>query len=314
LAADDLGVRSTQTVDAATGARLARSDGSPQIRGRSPQPPPAAPPSAFSGIVRTLQRRRVALAILAVASVIAALSRHVLHLRIATFVEPPMIVCGFLLIVWAMLAARARATQIGLLDAQAVRLAHAVTGFGGRVEAWLVATLQAEELEAEALRRAVVDRHTALVAAVRAHLAGRDPHDDTVVQAMTREKERKGRHGAALLLHFGTLQREALAEAQRRGFLGEARLLALDDALVTLSTVTPIDTTPRATSPIALALTVFTTAYTALLVLGASQRLMVVATGSLAGLALITFEAFASAPITAEDDPRSSTLASIIEG
>ncbi len=292
----------------------------------------------FATLLRTLARRRVALAVFAVAVVVAALSRHVLHIPFARFTEPPMIVAGFVLGLWALLTMRARSAKIAALEAQAVRLADAVQGFGGRIEAWLVATLQTDELEAEALRRALVDRHTALVAAIRAHLSGRDPHDDTVVHAMTREKERKGRHGAALLLHLGTLQREAIAEAQRRGFLGEVRLLALDDALCTLSTVTPIASSPASQAPSAaghgqpfgpsagghgqpfgpsaggLALCVLTAAWASLQVLGSSQRLMVVAAGALAGITLIAFEAFASAPITADDDPRIKTLASVIEG
>ena len=281
----------------------------------------------FAMLLRTLARRRVTLAIFAIAVVVAALSRHVLHIPFARFTEPPMIVAGFVLGLWALLTMRARSAKIAALEAQAVRLADAVQGFGGRIEAWLVATLQTDELEAEALRRALVDRHTALVAAIRAHLSGRDPHDDTVVHAMTREKERKGRHGAALLLHLGTLQREAIAEAQRRGFLGEVRLLALDDALCTLSTVTPIASSPASQARSAaglgqpfgpsaggLALCVLTAAWASLQVLGSSQRLMVVAAGALAGITLIAFEAFASAPITADDDPRIKTLASVIEG
>ena len=63
MAADDLGVRSTQTVDAATGARLSRSDG-PQVRGRSVQPPATPPLSPIAGVLRALQRRRVAFAII----------------------------------------------------------------------------------------------------------------------------------------------------------------------------------------------------------------------------------------------------------
>ena len=275
------------------------------------------PLSSLSGLVHTLRRRRIAWSILAVAVVVAALSRHVLHIPFARFTEPPMIVAGVVLAIWAMMTMRARRAKLAVLEAQAVRLADAAQSFGGRVEAWLVATVQPDELEAEALRRAIVDRHTALVAAIRAHLGGRDPHEDTVVQAMTREKELKGRHGAALLLHLGTLQREAIAEAQRRGFLGEARLLALDEALFTLSTVAPITSmrgySHTSTPPADLALGALSAAYAALLVLGSSQRLMAVAAGTLAGVALLAFEAFASAPLSADDDPRVQALASVIE-
>jgi len=253
-----------------------------------------------------LRRRAVALAVVGLALVVAALSRHVLGLQLPRIHEPPLILCGLTLAGWALFALGWRTTRARTLAHEAASLRAHALGFGARVEAWLVAANASDELEAEALRRAVLDRHTALVAALRAHLAGRDPSEDHVVQAMTRPAERHGRHQAALLLHLATLQREALAEAQRRGFLGEARLLALDDALHALSTAHPLE--PRRTALPERALALLMPTYASLMLLLSSQRLTLVLAAALAALTLVALEAFASEPIA---DPRVEVLTTL---
>jgi hypothetical protein len=251
-------------------------------------------------------RRRHGLAAFAVALVAAALSGHLLHLPLAHMTAAPQLALVVVTVAWSVLVAQARVRQREALEREATRLADAAHDFGVRAEAWLTASVQGDELEAEALRRAVVDRHTALVAGVRAHLEGLDPHDDNVVQAMTRETERKGRHGQAVLLHLAALQREALAECQRRGLLGEARLFALDEQLTTLSGVRPFSPEPPTAAERALAIVTATAA--CVLVLGASERLSTTLVGALAGLGLLAFEAVASSPLGA--DPRIARLAS----
>lgn len=257
--------------------------------------------------VRHLVRRRaVTLALVGLALGVAALSGHVLHLAMPRLYEPPILLGGLGLVAWAALSLHRRTTRLATLGREAERLRVAALGFGARVEAWLVPATSTDELEAEALRRAVVDRHTALVAALRAHLAHAEPSEDHVVQAMTRANERHGRHGAALLLHLATLQREALAEAQRRGFLGEARMVALDDALLTLSTTAPLPAHRPALPERVLAVLAPTSAAGLLLV--CSQRLALVIAAAIAALSLVALEAFASEPLP---DPRIDTLTSL---
>lgn len=253
-----------------------------------------------------LTRRWPSLAVFVLAVIFGALAWPVLSLPLPRAgIEP--VAAAVALAAWILVVWHARAARLTALEAEASRLWDAAIVFGSRAEAWLVATSTAEELEAEALRRAVVDRHSALVAATRAHLKGRDPHEDTVVQAMTRDSERKGRHGAQLLLHLATLQREALSEAARRGLIGESRLIALDDALSSLSTVQPL--TPSPPSLAARALTIANTLLAVMLVLGSAQRLSTLAIGAFAGLVFIAFEAIAGAPLGPADDPRSARLA-----
>ncbi len=253
-----------------------------------------------------LSRRWPSLAVFLGAVVFGALAWPVFSIPLPRAgVEP--VAAAVALAAWILAVWHARAARLSALEAEANRLWDAALAFGSRAEAWLVAASPADELEAEALRRAVIDRHSALVAAARAHLAGRDPHDDTVVQAMTREHERKGRHGTQLLQHLAALQREALSEATRRGLLGESRLIALDDALFLLSTVQPL--TPSPPSLAARALPIANTLLGVALAIGSAQRLSTLVIGAFAGLLFIVFEAFASAPLGPADDPRSARLA-----
>lgn len=264
-----------------------------------------------------LRHRVTSLAILAVATVLSWVSYAMTdywdsaeRLLAPLPYAAAVIVGGVVVTTWIAWQQRRREQERAALALEATRLAEAAQRFGARVEAWLVATMPNDELEAEALRRTVVERHMALVAAIRAHLEGRDPHEDTVVQAMTREKERKGRHGPALLQQFAALQREALTEAQRRGFFGEARLLVLDEALFTLSAVRPREAPKVDIAAKVLAYVVPT--YAALLVLSTSQRLNAIFVGAAVGAALILFEALTSQP--EGPDPRIAALAAVIEG
>jgi len=252
--------------------------------------------------------RKAALALIALAAVVAALSRHVLHWPLPALDEPPMLVAALALSVWALAAWLERAAALRALRVEAQGLREAALVFGARAEAWLVAGGSADELEAEGLRRGVVDRHSAIVAAVRAHLLGLDPSKDAVVEAMTHAGERQGRHGHALVLHLAVLQREALTAVQRRGFLGETRLLALDDALLRLTSSVPV---VAKTSAPNLLLGGLTSAYAVLLLLVTSQRLALVGATSLAVAALVGFELLATRPIALADDPRPDALTAL---
>lgn len=250
-----------------------------------------------------LRRRALSVAVVGIALAVAALSRHVLGWSLPRLGEPPLVIGGVLLGAWCLLALHGRTQRAHRLEREAAALRAHALGFSARVEAWLVPTTSADELEAEALRRAALDRHAALVAATRARLAGLDPGADPVVQAHTRPAERQGRDGAALIEHLAALQREALAEAQRRAFLGEASQVALDDALLALSTAAP-RSHPRAALP-ERTLALLTPIYSALLLLYTSQRLALVGVTALVALALVALEAFASEPIP---DPRPDAL------
>lgn len=251
------------------------------------------------------RRRPIAVIAVLAALALAALARPVLGISLPRLSEPSLVVTGLVVVAWASLAAFARARRVATLDREAHALAVAALGFGARVEAWLVGS-SGGELEAEALRRSILDRHQALVAAVSATLEGRDAIADDIVRAVTPPGELVGRGGVALIAHLAALQREALAEAQLLGFLGDARALALDDALVTLTAVRPLGADQR--SAITGAMAALTTAYAVLILLGGAQRLTVLLCGAVAAAALVLFEAWATRPLEAADDPRSRAL------
>lgn len=254
------------------------------------------------------RRRPIAVIAVLAAITVAALSRHVLGFALPRLSEPSLVITGLVVVAWGALAALARARRVESLQREARALAVAARGFDARVEAWLVGSAGGE-LEAEALRQSILERHRALVAAVVATLEGREAAVDELVRAATRPGELVGHRGGELVAHLVALQREALAEAQLLGFLGDARALALDDALMTITAPRPLAAPSIGPWSVERGMAALTAAFAVLVVLGGAERLAAVVCGALAAKALILFEAWATRPIEASDDPRPRELA-----
>lgn len=201
-----------------------------------------------------LKRRALALVVLAAAVVLAALAPR-LSLRLPKYPESAVIVGGVLLagvLVVRLAAAEARRKERARLEharAEAIRMFSAEL-------AWVDTMHEAEAPEVEALRQALVRRHEQLATA---------PDIDRMVG----------------------LQREALAEAARRGWLGAERLVVLEAHLVVLAG----RPAPRPPDPAGPIVHVATTAFAALLPLGASQRITTALLAGLVGALFIVVDA-----------------------
>ncbi|MFO0751669.1 MAG: hypothetical protein U1F43_39280, partial [Myxococcota bacterium] len=153
------------------------------------------------------------------------------------------------------------------------------------------------------LGRVLARRHRALVAATAAARAGKEPSLDEDVVELTTALERGQHRGSALLSVLVGLQREAMVEAGRRGWLLPERAMALAGHLATLvaDLEAPPARDPRLPPPrppaadrLAAVTHVATAIYAALMPLAASQRLTTVAVGAAVGALLIALDALAS--------------------
>lgn len=208
------------------------------------------------GLESIMRRRVVALVMLGVTTALAALAPR-LGLKLPHPPEHVMLVGGVLLaaVIALRLASAARRGE----DAR--RRTHARTeaarAFSAEL-AWVDTTNEGETPEVDALRQALARRHEE-------------------VHAVTGE-------AADRLI---ALQREALVEAVRRGWLGPERLVALESHLLALAASEPL-ATPDAARPI---VHVATAVWAALLPFTASQRITYAAIAGLVGLCFVALDA-----------------------
>ncbi|MCC6623595.1 MAG: hypothetical protein IT385_20220 [Deltaproteobacteria bacterium] len=208
-------------------------------------------------VALALARRRVAaLALLVVATALAAAAPHV-GLKLPRPPELAMFAAGALLaIVLGLRLHRAarRADDAG-------RRAHARAEAGRALSAelaWVDTTSEAETPEVEALRRALARRHEE-VSAASGEVAERPI----------------------------ALQREALVEAVRRGWLAPERLIVLEARLVALAATEP-PPAPDVARPIVHAATAL---WAALLPLTAAQRITYALIAGAVGLLFVLIDA-----------------------
>jgi hypothetical protein len=251
-----------------------------------------------------LSRRPFSLALWLSMTLIALTARSVMGLTLPRLFDPPILVAGLGLIIWCAAELARRRREMATLEREASALRVSLQAFARRTQAWLTGTGD-DEPEAEALRDALLRRHRALTAAARCTLAHREPAEDTDLLAHTTPLERGSHRGQTLLGVIAGLQRDGLAEARRRGFLGEHEALALEDAPARLETLTPLPADPAPTDRL---LSTLVGVYAAVLPASCSQRMTTAAMGAFAGLVLLLFEALATAPVRLRDDPRRAVL------
>jgi len=237
----------------------------------------------------TLQRRMFALLALAAAFAFAAVSRRA-GIVLPSLDVMPMFVAGVTIaaVLAVRLADRRRARRGAFEESRRVNEAARV--LPELIEVWLDAGDDADSPEASELHTGLVRRHRALVEACAAHRQGLDPADVAAVLEQTTPMERASARGVMLLTTLVTLQREALVEAGRRGWLAPERAMVIEQALTTLARepIQPDD--DRLTRVMHLA----TAIYAAFLPLGAAQRLTTVAFGALVGGFLIVLDGIAA--------------------
>jgi hypothetical protein len=251
-----------------------------------------------------IARRPFALSLLLAATLVAFGAKHLLGLTLPRLFDPPILIAAIGLTAWTALALMRRRGELELLAAEARELALSVPVFSSRARAWLVGEGD-DEPESEALREAICRRHRALTAAIECHLRHEAPETSPEVQAHTTPLERGDRRGRALIDAIVALQRESLAEARRRGFIGEREALLLEDTAMRLEQTLPVPVEPAPTDRL---LSFLVGVFAAILPMSCSQRVTTAAMGAFAGLVLILFEALATAPVRHREDPRRGTL------
>ena len=214
--------------------------------------------SLLDAVRSPLSRRRVALAALVIATVIAALAPH-LGWRLPKLPETAMLAGAMLLaavLAVRLVVASARA-RVARLDRH--QRAEAARVFRAQL-AWVDSFQDAETPEVQALRDALTRRHDQLVAATSAEVS-----------------------------RAVALQREALVEAVRRGWLTSDRSMVLERHLATL------DARPRSDEPDPgrALVHVATAIYALLLPLGAAQRIATALVAAFVGALFVIVDALA---------------------
>lgn len=247
--------------------------------------------SALSAVAATLRRRSVALGLLAVATVVAGVSRRA-GWSLPRLPDVPLAVAGLAIVALAVLRLAEHRAIARRREAEARAVREAARSLPELARAWLDAGADADTPEADELVRLVVRRHEAIAAAAEALRAGREPADDETVRERTTTLERGAHRGEGLLTALAGLQREALVEAHRRGWLTSDRAMALEQRLQRVASAPAAATArPDALSAVTHAATAI---YAALLPLDACQRLTTVAVAAGVGLLLVIVDGLAS--------------------
>jgi len=207
-------------------------------------------------LAAVVRRRALALGLVAATTVLAALAPR-LGLMLPRPPELAMIVGGVLVaaLIAARLVVRARRTDETARHEHA--RAEAARAFAAEL-VWVDTTNEAETPEVDLLRQALARRH----------------------------EEARALGGEAASRPVA-LQREALAEAARRGWLGAERLVVLERHLLAMTAEAP---TPTA-DPTRPLLHVATAAYGALLPIDAYHRISTALVAALVGLTFVVVEA-----------------------
>jgi hypothetical protein len=158
-----------------------------------------------------------------------------------------------------------------------------------RMLAFIVPGRDDDGPETDELKAALARRHEAVFAAATALLEHREPSAEPGVAAHTNPVERGDLTGKALLDRLVALQRDALVEAERRGWLSAGRFATVEADLATLASLP--EPARTWTSGFTRLSTVMVTLVALSLPWAAPPRLAGFAIGALIAAALIAFDA-----------------------
>ncbi len=161
--------------------------------------------------------------------------------------------------------------------------------FAARMLAFVVPGRDDDGPETDELKAALGRRHTAVVAAATALLEHREPASEPGVAEHTNPVERADLTGRALLDRLVALQRDALVEAERRGWLSAGRFATVEADLAAIAALP--EPARTWTSGFTRLSTVLVTLVALALPWAAPPRLAGLAIGALIGAALIAFDA-----------------------
>jgi len=197
------------------------------------------------------------------------------------------------MVIWCgiLLAWRASAERAGRrITAQARHdRASLAVRLEARLQAFLIPTSDDDHPECDELKATLLRRQRAMNAAATALWDRGAPEQDPAVTAHSTELERQDLKGGALVARLAALQRDALVEAERRGWLSGPRFGTLES---NLSAMMEAPNPDRSWTGGYTRLSGLVVSITALLLpLSAPGRISAIGLGLFIGAALIAFDA-----------------------